>query len=293
MVLMPGRSANPWKWSVQMDVVIGKLGMRLALDPGLNRVRRSLGLPKLKDQLRRAATDADLNLGIWSPLFRAPLEGDPAKSVVTGFTWHDRDPTQQTPDPELLSFLDAGDPPIVFSLGSTGVHAPQRFFEHAVVAAQSLGARALLVVGRDQPTPSNMPKDSRFKAVAYAPYSVVFPRASVVVHHGGAGTTAQGLRSGRPSVVTPMAHDQFDNAARVQRMHAGKMLRFYRVTAKRLAKVIAAVQSDPACLETATRLAAGLRREDGAVVAARCIASGWSEGPASAEPVDKTVPRSG
>ena len=116
--------------------------------------------------------------------------------------------------------------------------------------------------------------DARFKAVAYAPFSTVFPRASVVVHHGGAGTTAQALRSGRPALVTPMAHDQFDNAARVQRVQAGHMLRFKQVTTGRMVEALQRLRTDPAYQRGAARMAAGLANEDGARVAASRIVSG-------------------
>lgn len=274
LVMQPLRSANPSRLGVRMDLAVGGLVLRWALDPGLNRMRRELGLPPLRGHLSRGATQADLNLGIWSPLLRGPLEGDPRNACITGFTWHDRDHTQETPDAEVQAFLDAGEAPIVFALGSTGVHAPGAFFEHAVTVSQRLGARALLVVGRQQPAPRNMPLHGRVKAVAYAPFSTVFPRASVVVHHGGAGTTAQALRSGRPALVTPMAHDQFDNAARVQRLQAGHMLRFKQVTAARMADALQRLRTDRSFQRGAARMAEGLANEDGARVAATRIVSG-------------------
>ncbi|MFO0875141.1 MAG: glycosyltransferase [Phycisphaerales bacterium] len=213
LVMLPFRSAHPTPRAVRFDRFVGRWFMRLALDPGLNRARREIGLPPGRDLFHRDAVGADLNLGIWSPLLRGPLPGDPVNSAITGFTWHDRDHTQETPDAELLAFLDAGPAPVVAALGSTGVHASGRFYQHVVDACRSLGLRALLVVGRDQPPPSNLPTDGRMKAVPYAAFSTIFPRASIVIHHGGAGTTAQGLRSGRPTLITPMARDQFDNAA--------------------------------------------------------------------------------
>jgi UDP:flavonoid glycosyltransferase YjiC (YdhE family) len=132
LVMQPLRSPNPSRLGVRVDLAVGGFVLRWALDPALNRMRRELGLPPLRGNLSRGATQADLNLGIWSPLLRGPLEGDPNNACITGFTWHDRDHTQETPDAELQAFLNAGEPPIVFALGSTGVHAPGAFFEHAV-----------------------------------------------------------------------------------------------------------------------------------------------------------------
>ena len=168
--------------------------VRLVLDPPLNRLRRGFGLPRERNILWGHAREATLNLGIWSPVLRPPLPDDPPSSAIVGFTWHDRDHTQETADHELLAFLDAGAAPAVFALGSTGVHASGAFYEHAVRACAALRIRGLLVIGRDQPPPANLPADGSIKAVAYAPYSVVFPRASVIVHHGGAAPPPRGSR---------------------------------------------------------------------------------------------------
>lgn len=272
LVLLPIHSASPGPVAAAIDRFLGRWVMRMALDPGLNRIRRQLGLPKAHDQLTDHARSARLNLGVWSPIFRAPLAGDPQPSAVVGFPWHDRDHTQEAPDHELQAFLDAGEPPVVVALGSTGVHAAGHFYGQAVSACRELGARALLVVGRDQPPPPGVAGDPRFMAVPYAPYSSVFPRASVAIHHGGVGTTAQGLVAGRPTLITPMAHDQFDNAARIQRLGAGETLHFARASAKRLAALLAPLLSEGRYQSAAAALAPRIAAEDGARRASELIA---------------------
>lgn len=271
MILLPTSSPAPSRFAVARDRWLSRTILRVALDPGLNRVRRELGLPKARDQFLAAACEADRNLGLWSPTFRGPLEGDPRDSAIVGFAWHDRDHTQEAPDDELRAFLDAGPPPIVFALGSTGVHASGRFYAHAVEAARTLKRRALLVVGRDQPPPANLPKDGSMKAVAYAPFSTVFARSCVTVHHGGVGTTAQGLRAGRPTLVTPMAHDQFDNGGRVTRLGCGAMLPFTKVNAKRLVAMLEPLVADDRYAAAARRVAASVGTEDGAARAAETL----------------------
>lgn len=194
LVMLPMHSNAPGRRAAAFDRLVSGLFLRLVLDPPLNRLRRGFGLPRERNILWGHAREATLNLGIWSPVLRPPLPDDPPSSAIVGFTWHDRDHTQETADHELLAFLDAGAAPAVFALGSTGVHASGAFYEHAVRACAALRIRGLLVIGRDQPPPANLPADGSIKAVAYAPYSVVFPRASVIVHHGGAAPPPRGSR---------------------------------------------------------------------------------------------------
>ena len=131
---------------------------------------------------------------------------------------------------ELLTFLDRGDPPIVFTLGSSAVGAAGDFYRESVAAAASLGARAVLLVGHD---PANHPRDPLPRgviAIESAPHQELFPRAAAIVHQGGVGTTGQAMRSGRPMLVVPHAHDQPDNAFRVTRLGAARVLRPGRYT---------------------------------------------------------------
>ena len=271
LVMLPFHGVAPGRTAAAFDRFISRWFMRFALDGGLNRIRRELGLTPQRDHLRRHGRDASLNLGLWSPVFRPPLPGDPANSAVVGFTWHDRDHTQEVPDRELVRFLDDGPPPILFALGSTGVHAAGAFFHHAVSAARTLGARAMLVIGRDQRPPTNLPGDGSVMAVPYAPFSAVFPRASVIIHHGGAGTTAQALVAARPTLITPMAHDQFDNAARVRRLGAGETLHFAKVTERRLVRLLGTLRDDPRYAQAAAAIGPRIAAEDGAARATELL----------------------
>lgn len=271
LVLLPNHSDSPGPVALWFGRVVGQWFLRFVLDGQLNRLRSGFGLRKERDQLWGHARNATLNLGVWSPLLRAPLPGDPVNSAVVGFTWQDRDRAQEAEGSELDAFFATGTPPIVFALGSTGVHAAGRFFECAVEASSALGQRALLVVGREQPPPANLPGDGRIKAVAYAPFSSVFHRAQVIVHHGGAGTTAQGLASGRPTLITPMAHDQFDNAARTKRLGVSETLHFAKLDTPRLTALLGQLIREPRYAAAAAALAPRIAAEDGARRAAELI----------------------
>src|SRR6202042_1693212 len=90
-------------------------------------------------------------------------------------------------------------------------------------AAGLTGQRAVLLVGSD---PRNVPQQlpENVCIAHYAPYSRLFPRASVIIHQGGVGTTAQALRSGKPMLVMPYSHDQPDNARRVRRLGVAQVI---------------------------------------------------------------------
>src|SRR5205085_815485 len=91
------------------------------------------------------------------------------------------------------------------------------FYEHSAAAAKLLGRRAVLVVGKDTGNrPASLPDG--VAAFDYVPFAGLFPRATAIVHAGGIGTTGLAMRSGRPMLVMPYAHDQFDNAARATRL---------------------------------------------------------------------------
>jgi UDP:flavonoid glycosyltransferase YjiC (YdhE family) len=131
-----------------------------------------------------------------------------------------------------------------------------------------LGVRAVLLVGSDprndprkRPQPQELP-DSICVA-EYAPYSGLFPRASLVVHQGGVGTTAQCLRAGRPMLIMPYSHDQPDNARRMKRMGVARVIQRSQYKPWRVARRVRAMLADPEYAEKAHIAAEEVAREDG------------------------------
>ena len=103
------------------------------------------------------------------------------------------------------------------------------------------------------------------------PHAWLFPRMSVVVHHGGAGTTAAGLRAGIPSVIIPHSNDQFAWGKRVYELGVGaKPIPRKQLTAEKLATAISYALKEEVKVQAKT-LGAKIRQEKGAEVAARLI----------------------
>jgi UDP:flavonoid glycosyltransferase YjiC (YdhE family) len=100
-------------------------------------------------------------------------------------------------------------------------HANQ-FFLDCIQACQLLGRRGILLTQHPEQLPKELPQG--IQHFAYLPFSKVLPRAIALVHHGGIGTTAQAIAAGVPQVIRPMAHDQPDTAARVEKLGIGLTL---------------------------------------------------------------------
>ncbi len=226
----------------------------------LRRLRRELGLSSGGHPLFEGKISPRLNLALFSSVLQSPQADWPASTVQTGFLFHDEAEAFRALPPRVEEFLAAGPAPIVFTLGSAAVYIAGNFYAEAAQAAIQLGSRALLLVGKNPPPP-NLPPT--ILAWDYLPFTAVFPRAAAIVHQGGVGTTAQALRAGRPMVVVPFAHDQFDNAARVVRLGVGRTIEREKFSAASAACALHALLASPRVRETAAQIGARISAERG------------------------------
>ncbi len=238
----------------------------------VDRVRASMELPpSALHPMYEGVFSPALHLVLFSRALAAPQPDWPPSSVQCGFAFYDREERAAGLSAELAAFLEAGPPPIVFTLGSSAVHIAGAFYADAAAAAARLGRRAVLLTGREiaQRLPDPLP--SGVAVFPYAPYSELLPRAAAVVHQGGAGTTGQALRAGRPMVVVPFAHDQADHAARIARAGLGLALPRDGCDVGTLTAVLSRVLGEPSFSDRAAVAGAGVRAEDGASSAADAI----------------------
>ncbi|MDP7702375.1 glycosyltransferase [Mycobacterium sp. TY815] len=134
------------------------------------------------------------------------------------------------PNPELEEWIAAGTAPIYFGFGSTPVQSPTETVDMIADVCAELGERALVY----SPAATAAVQPSHVKLVGLVDYSTVLPQCRAVVHHGGAGTTAAGLRAGMPTMILWDVADQPIWAAAVQRVKVGTAKRFAHVTRKSL-----------------------------------------------------------
>ena len=234
----------------------------------LTRFRASVGLPAGSDPLFEGQHSPQCVLAMFSPLMAAPQPDWPPNSLATGFPFYDQAEHGQEIDPDLERFLDAGPPPVVFTLGSSAVQQPGRFYHESLAAIRSLGCRAVLLIGDNS---LSEPLPAGTVAFRYAPFSRIFPRAAIVVHQGGIGTCAQALSSGRPMLVVPFAFDQPDNASRLQRIGVARVIPRSNYTGRRAYLELEQLLNDTAYAARVAAIARKLAEENGVRAASDAI----------------------
>jgi UDP:flavonoid glycosyltransferase YjiC (YdhE family) len=234
-------------------------------------LRRRIGLPAPNGHPMLEGTFSPYGtLAMFSPVFSPPQPDWPVRTRVCGFPFYDRAGPGVQLSPELAGFMTAGEPPIVFTLGSSAVFDAGNFYQESAAAAARLGRRAVLLVGTDpRYQPKISPNESLFIA-GYAPYSQLLPHSAAIVHQGGIGTMAQSLRSGKPMLVVPFSHDQPDNAMRAERLGVARTLARKDYRADRAASALKALLEQREYSVKASKVAEAISTEDG--VRAACDA---------------------
>ncbi len=253
----------------QAAVALARSATGRWLEP-VRSLRARLGLRPDSNPLLEGQFSPQGTLALFSRHFAAPQPDWPAGVRITGFPFYDREQPGMA-SPALEEFFASGDPPIVFALGSAAVFVAGDFYHLGIEAARRLGRRALLVVGDPEMNSLPTPLPPGVAVAGYARYSEIFSRAAVNVHQGGIGTTAQALRAGRPMLVVPFAHDQPDNAHRVQRIGAGRVLYRWRFGAASAARRLTVLLEDPSYAGAAARIAGHIGSENGAENAASAV----------------------
>jgi rhamnosyltransferase subunit B len=231
---LPVATSFPTWWNRFVFWAADSLIIEPALGKAANPFRKSLGLGPARKILAKWMHSPDRVVGLFPRWFAPPPPDWPAQSRLAGFPLYDE--ADVTPlNQELEDFLKAGSPPIAFTPGSAMRHGDQ-FFGEAVKMCQILGLRGILLSRHREHVPENLPKE--ILHVEFAPFGQLLPKCAAIVHHGGIGTSAQGMAAGIPQLVTAMAHDQFDNGRRLQRLGVAEVLPARRFSARRGAEAM-------------------------------------------------------
>jgi sterol 3beta-glucosyltransferase len=229
--------------------------------PFVDDFRRRLGLPPRSAAAFYRQFRSTPLLSAYSPSL-IPHPGDWPDSVhITGYFFLDSMPGWQ-PKPDLQLFLDAGDAPVYIGFGSMGGRHPEQLAEMILEALAKSGQRGVLLSGWGGLRARQVP-DTVF-VLDSAPHGWLFPRMAAVVHHGGAGTTAEGLRAGVPTVVIPFVFDQPFWGARLKALDLGPApIPHKKLTADRLAGAINVAVTDDRMRQQARVCGEAIRAEDG------------------------------
>jgi rhamnosyltransferase subunit B len=265
-----------WQWTSKLRV-LGPRFTKLFLDvmkssykaKAVTTFRDELGLSDTGNPMFDGQHSPALVLALFSRVFAQAQPDWPTNAEITGFCFYDGR-HQATMPVELERFLDDGPAPIVFTLGSSAVWVARDFFAQSIAAAQSLGQRAVLLVGDDRNKPGTLPNG--MIAADYAPYQQLLPRASVVVHHGGVGTTSQGLLAGVPTLIVPFAFDQSDNAEHARRLGVSRTIYRDSYRAPRVEKELRELLERDDYRHHAVKVSRQLKQENGPARAADLIA---------------------
>ena len=167
-----------------------------------------------------------------------------------------------TPPSDLRDFLEDGAPPVYIGFGSMGSRKPEATADLVLQAVARTGQRAILQAGWGGLSKADVPDN--ILTIDAVPHAWLFPRMAAVVHHGGAGTTAAGLRAGVPSLVIPFFGDQSFWGQRVADLGVGTApIPRQQLTVERLAQAIERAVTDSVMRQRAADLGAKIRAEDG------------------------------
>ncbi|TDC46796.1 glycosyltransferase [Actinomadura sp. KC345] len=231
-------------------------------------LRKRLDLPPLGPAAlfrRLDRTGWPVHYGFSPLVVPRPADWPPERETV-GYWWPKSDPDWRPPE-RLTDFLDAGPPPVFVGFGSMNVGDGARMGELVAAALRQAGVRGVIQAGWGE-----LAAGSRedILSIGDVPHEWLFPRMAAVVHHGGAGTTAAGLRAGVPTIIAPSAADQPFWASRVTGLGAGSNLGpVRRLSAGRLAQ---ALGEAPSQRGRAREISERLAEEDGAGHVAKAIA---------------------
>jgi len=277
----PLKSLNYLTWTLFASFVLRQRGYLV------NPWRKSLGLAPIKGVEFLLSVDRATLYGM-SPVITPPPRDYEQWTCheVTGFWALPPTPNQPAYEPpkELSEFLAAGEAPVYIGWGSMVAESKEKMSEVAFRAILKSGERGILLKGWGNMSLSDLnQKRSDYKEiVAYAeknvlvldraPHQWLFPKCKLCIHHGGAGTTQTSMEAGVPTIVTPFFFDQFMFAAKAVKLGVGpKAPKFYKLTGRKLAKLIKKTVDTPAYFEKAKAVAQLMSKEDGVGTAVKVI----------------------
>ncbi len=228
--------------------------------------------PRFTRAFTVAGQPAPVIYGFSSSVIARPKDW-PDEAQITGYWFLDSE-KDWTPPQSLASFLEKGDPPIYVGFGSMPTPDAKAKAQMITQAIEKAGKRAVVAKGwgNFDPTKSGELPESVY-VLDSVPHEHLFPLVHGVVHHGGAGTTAAGLRAGQPTLICPFLSDQPFWAKRIEALGVGpRPLPPHRWTVERLAHTFCRLTETPGYARRAQQISQVINSEDGLSLAVEIIA---------------------
>jgi len=225
---------------------------RLFHAPEVNAFRAELGLPEVRRMMKDWWLSPQRVITLFPDWFCERQPDWPESLRMTGFPLYDGQADDAALPEDVRSFLDQGEPPIVFTPGS-GMMQGHMFFQTGADACKLLGARGVFLTRHLDQIPRSLPESVRH--FSYVPLSRLLPRSSALVHHGGIGTLSQAMGAGIPQLIMPMAYDQPDNAARIRKLGVGDWLKPKAFRAEAVANKLERLTRSPEVAERCRSIA--------------------------------------
>lgn len=262
---LPGLFGSRW-----LKKIMVRIGEKLFVNPialpTLNHWRTELRLPPIQRLTSWWHSKSGV-LCMFPEWFAARQSDWPKPLELTDFPlWNFQ--SQKEMSREVTQFLDQGDPPIVFTPGSANLQA-RKFFATAVETCKRLGRRGILLTEFEEHLPASLPASIR--RFSYVPLDLLLPRCCAIVHHGGIGTSSQGMLAGIPQLIMPMAYDQFDNAQRLRDLGIGTAVPVRSFRAARVTQALHSLLSNPATSPNCKKVANNMARGNGLSQSAEAI----------------------
>lgn len=262
----------PWSFQLRVADWVAGGGRQVAsrwMEP-VQQFRASLGLPRREHPMFEGQHSPYAVLALYSRVFGGPHPDYPAHTTITGQLRYDASHGAELSS-ALEAFLQQGAAPIVFTLGTSAVEVAGTFWEESVRAVQALGARGVLLAGREAAPRLAAQAPDNVLVVEGAPHSRLFPRAAAIVHQCGMGTLGTALAAGVPQLAVPYANDQPDNAFRLTRLGVARTLYPSRYRARRVADELRELLGNSAYGRRARELAHVVNAEHGVATACDVI----------------------
>jgi sterol 3beta-glucosyltransferase len=249
---------------------VGSPALQKASAALINPLRARVGLAPLRDPLTIDANSPQLAIYAMSRHVLPPQSDWPSHYHMTGYFFFDDESWE--PEPELVSFIEGGDRPIVISFGSMTHEDPVRLTDLLLEAVHLTGCRAIIQQGWSGLGKRRLPDG--VLTIGHVPHHWLFSRASCIVHHGGGGTAAAAFRSGVPSVFVPHGY-LYDQAYWAELAYelgcACQPIPIFMLTAERLAAAIKSIIKEPDFSSNARALASRIQSERGVEAARQLI----------------------